>query len=165
MDFQVLTILLGQRTQRRPLRMEYPPGLIFSVCSFNSWRWPWRRESDLLRRTFRYHQWFFVCLFVFIISVYLQSKLQKSVTVFLKIGIGVGWVVKWGFPGGTTSKEPACQYRRHKRHRFDPSFGKTPWETAWQPTPVFLPGESHGQGSLVGYSPWGCKELDTTKVT
>ena len=37
-----------------------------------------------------------------------------------------------------------------------------PWRRAWQPTPVFLPGEFHGQRSLVGYSPWGCKELDTT---
>ena len=34
----------------------------------------------------------------------------------------------------------------------------------WQPTPGFLPGESHGQRSLVGYSPWGCKESDTTEV-
>ena len=33
----------------------------------------------------------------------------------------------------------------------------------WQPTPVFLPEESHGQRSLAGYSPWGCKELDTTE--
>ena len=36
-----------------------------------------------------------------------------------------------------------------------------PWRRKWQPTPVFLPGESHGQRSLVGYSPWGRKELDT----
>ena len=36
---------------------------------------------------------------------------------------------------------------------------------AWQPTPVSLPGESHGQRSRVGYSPWGCKESDTTDVT
>ena len=35
---------------------------------------------------------------------------------------------------------------------------KIPWRTAWQPTPVFLPGESHGQRSLEGYSPWGHKE-------
>ena len=34
---------------------------------------------------------------------------------------------------------------------------KTPWSRKWQPTPAFLPGESHGQRSLVGYSPWGCK--------
>jgi hypothetical protein len=40
---------------------------------------------------------------------------------------------------------------------------KIPWRRKWQPTPVLLPGKSHGQRSLVGYSPWGCKELDTTK--
>ena len=37
------------------------------------------------------------------------------------------------------------------------------WRRKWQPTPVFLPGESHGQKSLVGYSPRGCQESDTTK--
>ena len=37
------------------------------------------------------------------------------------------------------------------------------WRRKWQPTPVFLPGKFHGQKSLVGYSPWGCKELDTTE--
>ena len=42
---------------------------------------------------------------------------------------------------------------------------KIPWRRACQPTPVFLPGESHGQSSLVGYSPLGCKELDRTEVT
>ena len=41
--------------------------------------------------------------------------------------------------------------------RFDPSVRKIPWRKAWQPTPVFLPGESHGQRNLVGYSPWGSK--------
>ena len=40
-----------------------------------------------------------------------------------------------------------------KRHRFDPWVRKIPWRTALQPTPVFLPGESHGQKSLVGYGP------------
>ena len=40
-----------------------------------------------------------------------------------------------------------------KRYRFDPWVGKMPWRRAWQPTPVFLPGESHGQKSLVGYGP------------
>ena len=42
---------------------------------------------------------------------------------------------------------------RGKRHGFDPWVGKIPWRRAWQPTPVFLPGESHGQRSLVSYSP------------
>ena len=40
---------------------------------------------------------------------------------------------------------------------------KFPWRRKWQPTPVFLPGKSYGQRSLVGYSPWGCKESDTTE--
>ena len=39
------------------------------------------------------------------------------------------------------------------RHRFEPWFRNTPWKRAWQPTPVFLPGEIHRQRSLVGYSP------------
>ena len=55
-------------------------------------------------------------------------------------------------PGGTSSKEPACQCRRHKRQGFDPWVRKIPWRKEWQPTPVFLPGESHGQKSLAGYS-------------
>ena len=41
--------------------------------------------------------------------------------------------------------------------------GKIPWRRAWQPTPVFLPGESHEQRSLAGYSPCGGKELDTSQ--
>ena len=40
--------------------------------------------------------------------------------------------------------------------------GKIPWRRKWLPTPLFLPGEFHGQRSLEGYSPWGCKELDMT---
>ena len=40
--------------------------------------------------------------------------------------------------------------------------GKIPWRSAWQPIPIFLPGKSYGQRSLVGYSAWGCKELTNT---
>ena len=56
-----------------------------------------------------------------------------------------------------SGKKSACQCRRHRRHRFDPWVGKIPWRRKWQPTPVILPGKSHGQ-SLVGYSPWGHNE-------
>ena len=49
--------------------------------------------------------------------------------------------------------------------RFNPWVGKIPWRRAWQPTPVFLSGESRGQRSLVGYSPQGHKESDTTEAT
>ena len=62
-------------------------------------------------------------------------------------------------------KKSACQRRRCRRYRFDPWVGKVPCRREWQPTPVFLPGESHGQRNLAGYSPWGCKILDTTKNT
>ena len=43
-----------------------------------------------------------------------------------------------------------------------PGSGRIPWRREWQPTPVFLPEESHGRRSLMGYSPWDCKESDTT---
>ena len=69
------------------------------------------------------------------------------------------------FLGGASGKEPACHCRRCKRHGFNPWIGKIPWKRAWQPIAVFLPGESHRQRSLVGYSPWGNKELDRTDVT
>ena len=48
---------------------------------------------------------------------------------------------------------------------FDPWMRKIPWRKAQQPTSVFLPGELHGQSSLVGHSPWGHKEIDTTEHT
>ena len=69
------------------------------------------------------------------------------------------------FPGGASGEEPACQRRRRNRHRFHPWGRKIPWRRIWQPTPVFLPGESHGQRSLAGYSPQGRKESDTTEAT
>ena len=68
-----------------------------------------------------------------------------------------------GIPGGASGKEPACQCRKCKRHGFDPWIRKIPWKKAWQSTPVFLPGEFHGQRSLVGYSPQSRKESDTTE--
>ena len=66
------------------------------------------------------------------------SKLTNLLVNSIKVDITLG------FPAGTSGKEPTCQCRRHKRHRFDPWIGKIPWRRAWQPTPVFWPGESHG---------------------
>ena len=54
------------------------------------------------------------------------------------------------FPGGISGKESTCQNRRHRRLVFDPWVRKIPWRRKWWPSPVFLPGESHGQGSLAG---------------
>ena len=64
-----------------------------------------------------------------------------------------------GFPGGSDGKESTCNPR---------DLGLTlgwedPLEQGMQPTPVFLPGEFHGQRNLAGYRPWGCKESDMTE--
>ena len=67
---------------------------------------------------------------------------------------------KMGISGSGSGREHTCQCRRRKTHRFDPQVGKIPWRRAWQLTPVFLPGKSHGQRSLAGCSPWGCIESD-----
>ena len=68
------------------------------------------------------------------------------------------------FPGGS-AVESACQCRRCRRCGFDPWVRKIPWRRKWQPTPVFLPGKSHGQRSLADYSPWVRKELDMTECS
>ena len=59
--------------------------------------------------------------------------------------------------GHCRGKELTCQCRRHKRDRFNPWVKKITWSRKWQPAPVFLPGKFHGQRSLAGYSPWGCR--------
>ena len=64
-------------------------------------------------------------------------------------------VQNWGFPGGSMvkkNKKSACKCKRCRRYRFSLWVEKIPWRRAWQPTPVYLPGESQGQRSLVGYS-------------
>ena len=63
-----------------------------------------------------------------------------------------------GFPGGAGGKESTCPCRRRKRRRFDLWVGSR----KWHPIPVFLSEKLHGQRSLVGYSPWGCQESNTT---
>ena len=62
-------------------------------------------------------------------------------------------------PGGSNGK--VCLQCR--RPGFDPRVGKIPWRRKWESTPVLLPGKSHGQRSLVGYSPWGHKVSDMTE--
>ena len=69
-----------------------------------------------------------------------------------------------GLPKYVSGKEPTCQCKRLKRLELNPWVGKIPWRKAWQPTPVYLPGESHGWRSLEGYIPRGHKESDTTEV-
>ena len=91
--------------------------------------------------------------------VYMTQMRYKIIPVII---LGINYM---DFPGGARGKEPACHFKKHKRCRFNPWVGKIPWRRAWPPAPGFLPGESHGQRSLAGYSPWGRKESDTTEVT
>ena len=65
---------------------------------------------------------------------------------------------KSGCPRWLTGKESGCQYRRHE---LDPWVRKIPWRKKWQPTPVFLPGESHGRRSLMGYTVHGIAKSRT----
>ena len=66
----------------------------------------------------------------------------------------------WGLPRWLSGKESSCQFRRCG---FSSWVRKIPQRRKWQPTPVFLPGKSHGERSLVGYSSWGCQESDTNE--
>ena len=68
-----------------------------------------------------------------------------------------------GFPDGSAVKNPP-ECRRRRRHRFDPWVRKIPWRWKWQPTPVFLPGKSHGQRILTGCSSRGCRESDMAEL-
>ena len=84
-------------------------------------------------------------------SIIKSNKLNKNVQ------------VSRDFLGGIVGKESACQLRRLKRCSFNSWVRKILWRRIHQPTPVLLLGGSHGQWSLVGYSPWGHKELDMTE--
>ena len=89
---------------------------------------------------------------VILCAVIIEKQLIKLVVV-KRLAALVSCGNLLSFPGGATGKEPTCQSKRHKRYRFHPWVRKIPCRKAWQPLPVFLSGESHGQKSLVGYSP------------
>ena len=90
-------------------------------------------------------------------------KIQKkslSVMPGILLNHKKGWFLKEDFPSGSDGRSICLQWRRP---RFNLWVRKIPWRRKWQPTPVLLPGKSHGWRGLVGYSPWGHKELDTTE--
>ena len=75
--------------------------------------------------------------------------------------------IKWSseqhrLPWWLSGIEPTCQCRRHI---FDPRIRKIPWRRKWEHIPIFSPGKSHGQRSLVGYSTWGCKRVGQDLAT
>ena len=74
-------------------------------------------------------------------------------------------VLQMGFPGGSAGKESACNAGAKGEVGSIPGLGRFPWRKNWQPTPVFLPGESHGQRNLAGYSLWGRKRVRHNLMT
>ena len=64
-----------------------------------------------------------------------------------------------GFPGGASGKESACQWRRHKRSRFNPCVSKIPWRRKWLRAPVFLPGKFHITNAAAAKSLQSCPTL------
>ena len=77
--------------------------------------------------------------------------------VYINIYIYINTRTFWGgFHGGSMGKEPPAMQEMQEMQ-------EDPWRRAWQPTPVSLPGESHGQRSLVGYNPWGLTESGATE--
>ena len=95
-----------------------------------------------------------------IISPFQKKKKNKKQKNLMSSFSHTIWVL--GFPRWLTCKDSVCQCRRQG---FDPWVWKIPWRRKWQPTPVFLPRESHGWRSLVGYSPRGHKRVGHNLVT
>ena len=89
-------------------------------------------------------------------------KLQR---VFLKIKNSLLYTRIWASQVALVVKNPPGNAEDMRSLGLIPGSGRSPWRRTWQPTPVFLPGESHAQRSLVGTVHKGCKELDTTEVT
>ena len=113
---------------------------------------------EMQTQTTRYPSHQSIIFFQWVNFMACELNLNKAV-------IKIPLISPQGFPCGASGKEPACQCRRRRTRGFNPWVGKIPWRREWQPTPVFLPGERHGQMSLVSYSLWGHKESDMTGAT
>ena len=121
------------------------------------WKLPWK-ITDL-----------FYFNSLYLLSATVIHSLPAFFFFFLLSGIIVSWYHSWiialhyvtfffwgrGFSNGLVVKNPPAM-QETKGHEFSPWVRKIPWRRKWQPNPGFLPGKSHEQRSLVGYSPWGC---------
>ena len=114
--------------------------------------WGWKHSSEFQEHllSISVHS-FYIFLYWFSLRLMTWGKVYLR-CVPVRLIMFLSWPLKI-FSGGASGKEPACQCRRHKRPGFDPWVGKIPSRRAWKPTVVFLPGESHAQGSLEGYGP------------
>ena len=106
---------------------------------------------------------FAMCLLYFVTClISWECCVKISIYDFRFVYLSFCWYllcISWGLPWWLSGKKSTCQCRRYG---FDTWVRKILWRREWQPTPVLLPAESHGQRSLAGYSPWGHKDSDTT---
>ena len=102
-------------------------------------------------------------LFLVLIGIGNRSSHLQSVCIPSCEHLSITWIFSLpksqgrGFPGGTVVENPSAKAGDTRDLGLMPGSGRSPWRKKWQPTPVFLPGESHGQKSLAGYSPWVAK--------
>ena len=100
---------------------------------------PQNTGKEISEMIFKYIHEIFFCSNCYCVFLFLHRKNVEAIL--------------YGLSGGASSKEPECQCRDLKRCWFNPWVRKIPWRRAWQSTPVFLLGESHGQKTLAGYIP------------
>ena len=158
-------IKTGSRDWERKYKED---SIIFKLANTVSMAGPHSRIKRQPLQNMYVGNWILTQFPTFIISVTLIWRNYKLLLLpFLyfqkkgKMSQCTGCVCSW-YPRWHCSKEFACQCRSHRRCSFISLVGKIPWTRKRQYTP-FLPGKSHGQRSLVGYIPWGCKELNMTE--
>ena len=158
-----------------PWRMEWLPSLVFWPGEFRGLYRPWGcKELDTTEHlslslfTFQFlNSWFAISFSTSVSPASLHDFRIFTRSVVLSTAVHVSVFL---LPGLCTCHPFSRSIRPPDSHltlqcgrpRFDPWVGEIPWRRKWQSTPVLLPGKSHGQRSLVGYSPWGHKESDTT---
>ena len=96
-------------------------------------------------------------------ETHLNKEICQPVTVTVSVNSRQHFYIYFYADGSAVKNLPAKQEMQEMW--VQSWIRKIPWRRAWQPTPVFLSGQSHGQRSLVGYSPWGLKKSDMTEVT
>ena len=100
-------------------------------------------------------------IWLFPVNTFLEMQMEKAMAPHSST---LAWKVPWKEEPGRLQSMGLWRVI-HDCVTSLPLFTFTHWRRKWQPTPVFLPGESQGRGSLVGCSLWGCTELDTTEAT
>ena len=125
----------------------------FLCYNFASYQQHLLKLTYPLKSSHLFHLVFCMSIRTLFVHSYNAYKLYLIICYILCLFFFFFWLPRW-----LRGKESTCQCWRHRRHWFDPWVGKIPWRRKWQPTPVFLPGKSHGQRSLVV-----CKESDMTE--